>query len=157
MDREVPELRADEAAEEGVDLDRAWAGVQRMVDVVGDVGRESPVVAAVLEQVHDGHRGVAEPVDKHSLEQSLCVVQHPVHMYIYRLLAQLAQSGAQDMLIFVFVTLNQIFKQLSSLAHISSLSLLSAISQKNKSYRRLDYVISGHSKKLTMLQLQCSQ
>jgi hypothetical protein len=32
-----------------------------VVDVVGDVGREAPVVAGVLEQVGDGHRRVGEP------------------------------------------------------------------------------------------------
>ena len=59
------------------DLGGAGAGVQRVVDVVGDVGGESPVVAAVLEQVHDGHRGVAEPVDEHGLQESLRVVKNP--------------------------------------------------------------------------------
>ena len=124
MDREVPELRAEEAAEEGVDLDRAGAGVQRMVDVVGDVGRESPVVAAVLEQVHDGHRGVAEPVDEHRLEQSLCVVQHPVHMYIYRLLAQLSQGRK----ICTYLSLSHSIRSANS-SHLSLISHLSLCSQ----------------------------
>ena len=81
MDGEVPELRAEKAAEECVDLGGAGAGVERMVDVVADVGGEAPVVAAVLEQVHDGHRRVAEPVDEHSLQQPLSVVQHPKHCF----------------------------------------------------------------------------
>ena len=40
-----------------------WGRVERMVDMVGDVGREAPVVAAVLEQVLPRHRGVGEPAD----------------------------------------------------------------------------------------------
>ena len=59
------------------DLGGAGAGVQGVVHVVGDVGGEAPVVAAVLEQVHDGHRGVAEPVDEHGLQKSLRVVKNP--------------------------------------------------------------------------------
>ena len=57
----------------------AGAGVERVVDVVSDVGGEAPVVAAVLEQVHDGHRRVAKPMDKHRLQQPLGIVQHPGH------------------------------------------------------------------------------
>merc|ERR1719431_862739 len=77
MDGEVPELSSEETAEEGVDLGGIGAGVERVVDVVADVSGKAPVVAAVLEQVHDGHRRVAEPVDEHSLKQPLSVVQHP--------------------------------------------------------------------------------
>ena len=77
MDGEVAELRREEAAEEGVDLERGGAGVERVVQVVPDVGREAPVVAAVLEEVPDGHGGVAEPVHEHGLQQPLGVVQHP--------------------------------------------------------------------------------
>ena len=83
MDREVPELRAEKAAEERINLDGARAGVERVVDVVGDVGGKAPVVATVFEQVHDRHRRVAEPVDEHRLEQSLGVVQHPGHLLFH--------------------------------------------------------------------------
>ena len=48
-----------------------------MVDVVGDVAGEAPVVAAVLEQVHDRHGGVGETVDEYSLQQPLCIVANP--------------------------------------------------------------------------------
>lgn len=48
-----------------------------MVDVVGDVAGEAPVVAAVLEQVHDRHRGVGETVDEDGLQQALCIVPNP--------------------------------------------------------------------------------
>ena len=43
----------------------------------GDVAGEAPVVAAVLEQVHDRHRGVGEPVDEDGLQQALCIVANP--------------------------------------------------------------------------------
>ena len=45
--------------------------------MVGDVASEAPVVAAVLEQVHDRHRGVGEPVDEDGLQQALCIVANP--------------------------------------------------------------------------------
>ena len=48
-----------------------------MVDVVGDVAGEAPVVAAVLEQVHDRHRSVGEPMDEDGLQQALCIVANP--------------------------------------------------------------------------------
>ena len=48
-----------------------------MVDVVGDVAGEAPVEAAVLEQVHDRHRGVGEPVDEDGLQQALGIVANP--------------------------------------------------------------------------------
>ena len=48
--------------------------------MVGDVAGEAPVVAAVLEQVHDRHRGVGEPVYEDSLQQPLCIVANPETM-----------------------------------------------------------------------------
>ena len=45
--------------------------------MVGDVASEAPVVGAVLEQVHDRHRGVGETVDEDSLQQPLCIVANP--------------------------------------------------------------------------------
>ena len=59
------------------DLGGAGAGVQGVVHVVGDVGGEAPVVAAVLEQVGHRHGGVGEPVDEQRLEDPLAVVEHP--------------------------------------------------------------------------------
>ena len=57
----------------------SWRGrrVEGVVDVVGDVAGEAPVVAAVLEQVHDRHGGVGETVDEYSLQQPLCIVANP--------------------------------------------------------------------------------
>ena len=51
--------------------------IEGVVDVVGDVAGEAPVVAAVLEQVHDRHRGVGEPVDEDGLQQALGIVANP--------------------------------------------------------------------------------
>ena len=48
-----------------------------MIDVVGDVAGEAPVVAAVLEQVHDRHRSVGEPVHEDGLQQPLGIVANP--------------------------------------------------------------------------------
>ena len=48
-----------------------------MIDVVGDVGGESPVVGRVLEEVGDGHGRVGEPVDEDRLQQTLCIVEGP--------------------------------------------------------------------------------
>ena len=45
--------------------------------MVGDVAGEAPVVGAVLEQVHDRHRGVGEPVHEDRLKQPLCIVANP--------------------------------------------------------------------------------
>ena len=68
-----------------------------MVDVVSDVGGEAPVVAAVLKQVHDGHCRVAEPVDEHSLEQPLSVVQHPKQCYsTHHLMSLLVNSPSSS-------------------------------------------------------------
>lgn len=75
MDGEVTKLAEEEEAEADVGLQEAGGGVQRMVDVVGDVSGEAPVVAAVLEEVPKRHRGVTEPVDKDSLEEPLGVVE----------------------------------------------------------------------------------
>ena len=44
-----------------------------MVDVVGDVGCEPPVVCRVLEEVRDRHRRVRETVDEDRLKQALDV------------------------------------------------------------------------------------
>ncbi len=48
-----------------------------MVDVVGDVGRESPVVGGVLEEVGDGHGCVGEAVDEDRFQETLGVVESP--------------------------------------------------------------------------------
>jgi hypothetical protein len=48
-----------------------------VIDVVGDVGGESPVVGRVLEEVGDGHGRVGEPMDEDRLQQTLGVVEGP--------------------------------------------------------------------------------
>ena len=40
---------------DGSYLSRGRRSVERMVDVIGDIASKAPVVAAVLEQVHDWH------------------------------------------------------------------------------------------------------
>ena len=77
MDGEVTKLCSQERSKTAVHLPLTWTGVQWMVDVVANVGSKAPVVATVLEQVHDRHGGVAEPVHKDGLEQPLGVVEHP--------------------------------------------------------------------------------
>ena len=46
VDGEVAELAEDEEAEADIGLEEAGGSVQGVVDVVGDVGGEAPVVAA---------------------------------------------------------------------------------------------------------------
>ena len=48
-----------------------------MVDVVGDVGGEAPVVGRVLEDVHDRHRRVGEAVHEDRLQEPFGVVERP--------------------------------------------------------------------------------
>jgi len=45
-----------------------------MVHVVGDVGGESPVVGAVLEEVPQRHGGMREAMDEDGLQQTLHIV-----------------------------------------------------------------------------------
>ena len=45
--------------------------------MVGDVRGKSPIIAAVLEQVSQGHGGVGEPVNEDCLQESLDVVEAP--------------------------------------------------------------------------------
>ena len=47
--------------------------------MIGDISGESPVVAAVLEQVHDGHGRVGESVHKDGLQESLGVMERPAN------------------------------------------------------------------------------
>ena len=51
--------------------------VEGVVNVVGDVGRESPVVGGVLEEVGDGHGCVGEAMDEDRFKETLCVVESP--------------------------------------------------------------------------------
>ena len=48
-------------------MSAAGRGVEGMVYMVGNVASKPPVVATVLEQVHDGHSGIREPVDEDCL------------------------------------------------------------------------------------------
>jgi len=58
MDGEVAQFTEKEKAKEEVCLSIAGAGVLRMVDMVGTVSCESPVVATVLEQISEWHSSV---------------------------------------------------------------------------------------------------
>ena len=66
-----------ETGETSIHLLIGGCSVQRVVDVVGDVGRESPVVGRVLEEVGDGHGRVGEPVDEDRFQKTLGVVESP--------------------------------------------------------------------------------
>ena len=66
-----------ETGETSIHLLIGGCSVQRVVDVVGDVGRESPVVGRVLEEVGDGHGRVGEPVDEDGFQKTLGVVESP--------------------------------------------------------------------------------
>ena len=63
--------------EPGVDLVVGGSRVERVVDVVGDVGGEAPVVDGVLEEVEDGHGRVGEAVNEDRLQKPLRVVEGP--------------------------------------------------------------------------------
>jgi hypothetical protein len=63
-----------ECSESTIDNCQAWRSVKRMIDVIGDIGSESPIVSAVLEQVGQWHCCVREPMDKDSFEQTLYIV-----------------------------------------------------------------------------------
>lgn len=45
-----------------------------MIDVVGDISCEEPIVRAVLEEVPQWHRSMREPVHKNGLQESLQVM-----------------------------------------------------------------------------------
>jgi len=73
----VAEFTKKKGCKAGVYLRSAGRSVERMVDMVGDVASKSPVVATVLEEIHDGHRGVRESMDEDSLKESLGIVSSP--------------------------------------------------------------------------------
>lgn len=45
-----------------------------MIDVIGHVGSEAPIVAAILEQIAQWHRIVREAMHKDRLQQTLHIV-----------------------------------------------------------------------------------
>lgn len=45
-----------------------------MIDVIGHVGSEAPIVAAILEQIAQWHRIVREAMHKDGLQQTLHIV-----------------------------------------------------------------------------------
>lgn len=81
VNREVAVLIEKERDECQVHLHLAEVGlgVERVVDIVADVEGEAPVVAAILEQIHDRHRGVREAMHEHRLQQTLHVVNRPAN------------------------------------------------------------------------------
>ena len=58
MDGEVAEFAKEEQSKEEVDLKSTRTGVERMIDVICTVSCKTPVVAAILEQVEQRHRGI---------------------------------------------------------------------------------------------------
>jgi len=54
-------------------------GVERMIDKVANPEGKSPIVATVLEQIHDGHGRMRESMNKESLEDSLHIMDGPTN------------------------------------------------------------------------------
>jgi hypothetical protein len=77
MADEVAELGDGEDGKSEVDLLDGRGSVERVVDEVGHGGAHAPVVAGVLEDVEEGHGGMAEAMDEQGLELSLNVVGNP--------------------------------------------------------------------------------
>ncbi len=66
-----------EPGEASIHLFVGGCSVEGVVNVVGDVGRESPVVGGVLEEVGDGHGRVGEAVDEDRFQKTLGIVESP--------------------------------------------------------------------------------
>lgn len=79
MDGKVTQLSDKEGGQTAVDLKFAVGRgrVQWMVDIVGDIGCKTIVVATIFEYVPDGHRGVRETMDEQRLKQSFNIVEDP--------------------------------------------------------------------------------
>jgi len=75
VDGEVARLKQQEKRSTHVDLSVGGGGEEGVVDVVGEVGGEQPVVGAVLEQVEDRHGVVGEAVHKDGFEEAFQVVE----------------------------------------------------------------------------------
>jgi len=69
----------DKSSEASVDLSIAIESrcVIRVIDVVGNIGSEAPIVNGVLENVHEWHGGMRESVYEDSLKETLGVVECP--------------------------------------------------------------------------------
>lgn len=61
----------------GVHLQVTWGCEEGMVDMVGHISCESPVVSTVLEEVENWHGAMREPMNKQGLKDSFCVVEGP--------------------------------------------------------------------------------
>lgn len=60
-----------------VGLHFARSRVKWVIDVVSNVGSKEPVIAAIAEQVANGHGSVRETMDEKSFKNTLGVVSHP--------------------------------------------------------------------------------
>lgn len=79
MDRQVSQLAEQKSDKPRIDLYIAvgWRSIQWVVHVITDVKCETPIIGAILEEIHDRHSGVWEAMDEQSFKQSLCIVQSP--------------------------------------------------------------------------------
>mmetsp|Transcript_28893 Transcript_28893/g.73762 ORF Transcript_28893/g.73762 Transcript_28893/m.73762 type:complete len:244 (+) Transcript_28893:255-986(+) len=75
---QVAQLAHERDAQGHLALQLAGRGVLGVVDKVGHVGGEAPVVDAVAEQVEDGHGLMAELVHEEGFSDALAVVEGPV-------------------------------------------------------------------------------
>lgn len=50
-----------------------------MIDVVSNVGSKEPIIAAIAEQVANGHGSVRETMDEESFKNTLGIVSHPAN------------------------------------------------------------------------------
>jgi hypothetical protein len=71
MSQETSYQKASEAT---IDDGHGWRGIERMVDVVGNVCSESPVVNAVFEQIPQRHGSVRESMNENRLKETLGIV-----------------------------------------------------------------------------------
>lgn len=77
VNAEVSKFTQQEPGEASIHLFVGGCSVEGVVNVVGDVGRESPVVGGVLEEVGDGHGRVGESVDEDRFQKTLGIVESP--------------------------------------------------------------------------------
>ena len=72
--KEKQDATYDEGSKGSIHLRGAGRGEEGVVHVVSNIGREAPVVGAVLEEIEDGHGAVTEPVHEESFQHPLGVV-----------------------------------------------------------------------------------
>lgn len=77
VDAEVAQLTHNKSSQGGVHLQVTWGCEEGMVDMVGHISCESPVVSTVLEEVENWHGAMREPMNKQGLKDSFCVVEGP--------------------------------------------------------------------------------